>query len=510
VQLGNAGELVEAEAVFRRVLEMDPGRGDAAHHLGQTLSLLGRPKEALEALIGSRELGFHSAELTDSLAVAHYNLGAAAYNSVPRRYAEAVEHYREVLALQPDDFEMRSRLAVALARAGDIPAAELEAKQALDAGPESPEGHFNLGLVYSTADRDLEALSEYDCAVELQPDFADAIGNKGSALAALGRYAEAESALRAALASRDTFSDLQNLGAVLARLERHKEAVEAFERARAIASHADRFSRFGLAYSLAELGRHAEAEHEYRAAIAEDPSMPALNNLAGMLSLLGRPAEAESFAQGAVAMAPAAWRPRATLGMVLAQLGDVAKQDDPYRRAVQELKASLALAPPAAEEPTEVAVTFVDLAYCESRLGLLQEAALHLADAAAAAPNDSDVFNKATADLRILISALSRQRSLAPKWLPYLVGGASLVLISYGVSLIERDKLGGAAFAGLAVIALIGIMAAFYLPDITKVTLPGGASIEKIAGTVTEPPQLSFRINTPNPLTKHIGDDAPV
>jgi protein O-GlcNAc transferase len=74
-------------------------------------------------------------------------------------------------------------------------------------------------------DRHQEALACHDCALALDSEFAEAHSNRGNALRALKRLAEAEAAYRRALQLRPSFADgWNNLGTVLRDLKRPQQA----------------------------------------------------------------------------------------------------------------------------------------------------------------------------------------------------------------------------------------------------------------------------------------------
>ena len=87
-----AGRLLQAQAAYRQILNIDPAHADAHNNLGNTLSDLGRSAEA--------EASYREAlRLRPNYFEAHYNLGNALYALGRRVEAEAC--YREALRLRP-------------------------------------------------------------------------------------------------------------------------------------------------------------------------------------------------------------------------------------------------------------------------------------------------------------------------------------------------------------------------------------------------------------------------
>lgn len=139
-----------------------------------------------------------------------------------RRRAEAIEVFERVLARVPHHTLAHLALADALVEQGD---------------PERARRHYELGAPLSAHPR------------------AEAFASLGAALADLGRYAEAEAPLRAAL--------------------------------RKAPSHV--LARYNLALLLSRMGRSEEALSEYEALLRRDPAFSeARNNRASLLHRAGR------------------------------------------------------------------------------------------------------------------------------------------------------------------------------------------------------------------------------
>ncbi|HSK63765.1 MAG TPA: tetratricopeptide repeat protein, partial [Pyrinomonadaceae bacterium] len=80
-----------------------------------------------------------------------------------------------------------------------------------------------------------KALSFYEQALKVRPEFPEAQFQRGSALASLGKLPEAEAALRAAISLKKNWSlPYATLGALLLRSERDAEAEQLFRQALAI------------------------------------------------------------------------------------------------------------------------------------------------------------------------------------------------------------------------------------------------------------------------------------
>lgn len=163
---------------------------------------------------------------------------------------------------------------------------------ALRAGPATAAMHANRGEALMATGRHFEARSEYERAVQLQPDLAEAWSRQGDADMALGRPAEARASFEQALARKPGLASAHlGLGGAHASDGRFDEALAAFETAATLnpTSLAAHFNRGNV---LRALGRVDEAIASYDAAIALNPEFAiGRHNRAFCLLQAGRLAE---------------------------------------------------------------------------------------------------------------------------------------------------------------------------------------------------------------------------
>jgi tetratricopeptide (TPR) repeat protein len=114
----------------------------------------------------------------------------------------AIEHYRQGLALRPDDVGgQRTNLGLLLFRAGRTPEAIRQFRERLTAAPADAEARAYLAVALVTEGDREAAAREVEAAIRLQPRGTGALRNLGIALAALGRPAEAVPYFRSVLGS---------------------------------------------------------------------------------------------------------------------------------------------------------------------------------------------------------------------------------------------------------------------------------------------------------------------
>jgi tetratricopeptide (TPR) repeat protein len=112
----------------------------------------------------------------------------------------ALEQFRVVLRLHPEDFGAQVNAGYLLQKRGRYDEAESVLRAALSLRPGAPDAIVNLANVLSARGDRKGALTLLDELTSREPEFAPGRFNRGLSLIALGRRAEGEKELRAALA----------------------------------------------------------------------------------------------------------------------------------------------------------------------------------------------------------------------------------------------------------------------------------------------------------------------
>ena len=157
--------------------------------------------------------------------------------------------------------------------AGKFVEAEQMCLKILSADPESAAALNLLAVVHMSLGRNEAALSCYDRALALRPDFIQALSNRGAVLKQMRRYDEAvESYDRALRLQPDHVEVLNNRAGVLQGLGRHDEALSGYDRAIALRpDYPEALNNRGV--TLQALGRLADALTSYDTALASRPDL---------------------------------------------------------------------------------------------------------------------------------------------------------------------------------------------------------------------------------------------
>ncbi len=195
-------------------------------------------------------------------------------------------------------------------------------RRALQIKPEYPEALLNLGNVLHESGRLDEAVAACREALRQRPRYAEAHFNLGNALRDQGHVDEAVASYRRAVEIRPDFVDAHlNLGITAADRGDLDEAVAGCRKVLALdANYAE--AHFTLGNVLQELGHAGEAAESYRRALQIKPDLAeAHNNLGNALRALERFDDAVAALRRAVQLRPEYLEARNSLGTVLYDQG---------------------------------------------------------------------------------------------------------------------------------------------------------------------------------------------
>jgi protein O-GlcNAc transferase len=290
------GRLVEAEAVCRQLLAVQPRYFHALHLLGIMELQRGRNVQAVEWLDRAVAADSGHPQAFSNLAVALLAI---------KRPEEAYAHCRRAIALKPDFAEAFANAADALCALNRQSEAVLLYDRAIAASPSLIAAHFSrAGVLLALKSLDA-AVAGFDQVLRISPAFVPAMVNRGNALFQLQRYDDALAAFDGALQlSPDFLEAINGRGCALQALRRLPEAMRCFEAAAARSEQTPE-AWFNKATVLLELGEYERSvECSARALALNSSYAAALNANANALWRLGRFAEAADAYGQTVALDP--------------------------------------------------------------------------------------------------------------------------------------------------------------------------------------------------------------
>ena len=231
------GQLAQAEALYRKVLEASPRHPDALHYLG---------------------------------VIYHQN----------KQHELAIETIAKALAIKPNNSDFLSNQALALKAAGRLDEAINTLKLALKHAPNDLDIHYNLGNAYAEHHQYQGAaicyrriLQDYPQDEDLKQALCHALQASGNEHQQAGHYAKAESAYQEAIGIMSNDAALYyNLGNAQRELGKPAEAAQAYLKAIQLSpSDADAYNNLGNVQR--ELGDLAAAIASYEKALDINPKL---------------------------------------------------------------------------------------------------------------------------------------------------------------------------------------------------------------------------------------------
>ncbi len=219
--------------------------------------------------------------------------------------AEAVRYLREATRHDPGFNAAWLNLGNALLQLANADEAETCYRKAIKTAPEQADAYFGLGRTLLSLRRYNEAQDELKRALALKPQFAEAQYQLGKAFFLLGKLTEAENSYRQALRQNPQLLHIYtDLGRTLRTLGKLDEAAAAYrEIIRARPEAADAWNNLGNV--LRQQSRMDDAAECYRRALSIDPKLAETqNNLGNVLKTLGRLDEAAGCYRQAIQLKP--------------------------------------------------------------------------------------------------------------------------------------------------------------------------------------------------------------
>lgn len=173
------GELGKAIKAFQRVLELDPHHTDAAISLSVIFNDIGKYEEAKaifekanNQVKNTQSQGLSDPHLNKKFSLKHYEI-AEMYASYSR-VDEALFEYNKASTLDPDNFEIRIKIAKAYTKKGFTSKALEELKRLKNEHPGYMPARIALGLLFYGNGNIIEAQAEWQNVLSREPNHPEA------------------------------------------------------------------------------------------------------------------------------------------------------------------------------------------------------------------------------------------------------------------------------------------------------------------------------------------------
>ncbi|MFC1677990.1 tetratricopeptide repeat protein [Planctomycetota bacterium] len=277
VQKHGAGEIAQAEKLYRQILETVPNHPGALYFLAMIASGRGEYDIAIELVSKAIKEVPNVAKFYNTLGGAFKETG---------KLQDAVEAYKQGISLDRDNLAAYNNLSGILQSQGRQDEAIENYKHVVRLNPSVAEVYYNLGVFLKKQGSIDEAIENYKQAIRLKRDFSDAYYNLANILRANGRQEEAIENYKEVIRLKPDFLKAYNiLGEILNEQKRYSETVELFKRAIKLnPDNSDAYNNLGV--TLMKQGHYDEAIENYNQSLKLNPENIEAHRNTGMLFLL--------------------------------------------------------------------------------------------------------------------------------------------------------------------------------------------------------------------------------
>lgn len=167
------GKLGKAVKAFNKVLEFDPNHTDASISLSVILNDIGRYDDAKKIFenankkVKNEKKGIQDPHINRKFSLKHFEI-AEMYFSY-NRYEEALSEYNKAIGLDPENLEVRIKIAKVYAKKGYVSKAFEELRKLKSEHPHYVPAKTALGLLHYSKGNTVEAQTEWQTALNLDP-----------------------------------------------------------------------------------------------------------------------------------------------------------------------------------------------------------------------------------------------------------------------------------------------------------------------------------------------------
>lgn len=198
IRLHQKGNVTEAAAIYKGILESDPENSEANHLLGVACLDTGNYAGAIPFLE-------KALSINPSPALYHYNLGNAFLGC--RRLDDAAACYEAVINKESDSFKAYNNLGNIFRQKNELNKAASLYRKAIESKPDYSDAYINLGSVLHRTGHLDDAIWHYERAVSIEPQNPNAYHNLGNIQFSRGCIQEAIDSYQQAVQVKPDFRE---------------------------------------------------------------------------------------------------------------------------------------------------------------------------------------------------------------------------------------------------------------------------------------------------------------
>ena len=296
VEYHQAGDLQQAEYMYKKILTDDSNHFYALHHLGLLYYQLKNYESAIEYIK-------KALQADPTVADAYYNLGTI-YKDCGQ-LDEAIIYFDKSLELNPNNSDAYNNEGIIYKYKNQLDEAMNCFQKAIQLNPQNAVAHYNLGVIFQEKLQFDNAVDSFQKVLLINPDIFAAYYNLGVIFQKRKQFDEAIANYQKAILLNPNIADLYyNLATSFQEKKKTGDAIANYQKAIQLNPHSvDAYCNLGTAFQ--EKGEFDKAIDCYQKAIQLDPGLADLYcNLGNALKKRGRLDEAIRYYQKATQINP--------------------------------------------------------------------------------------------------------------------------------------------------------------------------------------------------------------
>lgn len=335
-QLQSEGQLVRAEEIVNRILQLNPTHAHALHLLGLIAHQVGKTPLAIQLI---EKAVSHDA----TVAMFHSNLGEM--HRQMQNIEVSIAYSQRAVQLDPHSAVAWSNLGIAYYDAKQYAQAEACHLQALALNPQQSNSLNNIGSLHKERKNLEEARRYYQAAIASSPTYADPLNNLGAIMVTDQQFTQAIELLKRAITLAPAFADAHcNLGFAYHGIDKDDMALPHFQHALQLRPHyAEAY--IGLSKIHSAKDEFDAAERCTKQAIEIEPNKAEFYQcLADIYSEQGKTTQALTYFDQALSMDPDSGSTQVSKGNLLMELGETDAAEALLSRAISDRSRATQLA----------------------------------------------------------------------------------------------------------------------------------------------------------------------
>jgi len=291
-----SGQALKAEHCYRKILADDPGNKEAMLLLANLLLQQNELQSAAEFTDILRNLDADNPHVYSLSGLIYIALGS---------YGGAEGFFKKAITLLPGQLYFHDSLATVYKQLGKLTEAIAEYRCCLQINPDHASSCYNMAVIYEQLDDPDQAMSAYQQAIDLDSHFMQAYNNLGGLFSQQGQFEKATSYYQAALECSPENPELyNNLGLVYQEQGAYEKAREYYQKALALQpGYADVFLNLGTVEQL-QSNLDAAINYFWQSIELEPDNPVAYNNMGAAMQRKGQLEEAMRLYRESIELDP--------------------------------------------------------------------------------------------------------------------------------------------------------------------------------------------------------------